>query len=56
MAIDNINQGEIFNIKNIWVKRPGTGPLKAEYFSSVIGKTSLREIKKDEFIKRTDFK
>ncbi len=56
VAIENINEGEIFSINNIWVKRPGTGPLKAEYFSSVIGKTSLRKIKKDEFIKRTDFK
>ena len=42
VAIDKINKGEIFSIKNIWVKRPGTGPLKAEYFSSIIGKTSLR--------------
>ena len=56
VAIENINMGETFSNKNIWVKRPGTGPIKAEFFASIIGKTSLRKILKDEFIKPTDFK
>jgi len=55
VAISDIRKGEVFSMENVWVKRPGTGPLKAEELSSVIGKISLNNIKKDEFINNRDF-
>lgn len=54
VAIKMISQGDIFSKENIWVKRPGTGEIKAEYFANVIGKISTRDIPIDEQIKWTD--
>jgi N-acetylneuraminate synthase len=39
VAIRDIKQGELFSLDNIWVKRPGTGEIKAVYFEKVVGKT-----------------
>jgi N-acetylneuraminate synthase len=32
---------ELFTKENIWVKRPGTGGVLAEYFNDIIGKQQL---------------
>ena len=56
VTIDKIKKGEKFGENNIWIKRPGTGPLKAEELSSIIGKIATRSINSDEFLKKTDFK
>lgn len=45
-----IKVGEKFTKDNIWVKRPGKGGIKAEYFESIIGKTCLNEIQLDEHV------
>jgi sialic acid synthase SpsE len=50
VAIDNIQAGETFSEKNIWVKRPGTGEIKAEHFSSLIGKKVKTPIQKNQQI------
>jgi len=47
VAIKNIKKGEIFNLDNIWVKRPGTGQILAEKFNSIIGKTAAKNIDMD---------
>jgi len=49
VAIKPIKKGEIFNEKNIGVKRPGTGisPMK---WNEVIGKTAKKDFKIDEWI------
>jgi N-acetylneuraminate synthase len=47
-SIANIKKGEKFTKKNIWVKRPGTGEIKAEHYNSVIGKKATRDILNDE--------
>ncbi len=47
-SIENIKKGEKFSKKNIWVKRPGTGEIKAEHFNEVIGKIAARDINSDE--------
>jgi sialic acid synthase SpsE len=42
----DIDAGECFDLSNLWVKRPGTGEIKAEHFNALLGrraKTSLRE-------------
>ena len=52
VAIKDINQGEHFTRNNIWVKRPGTGEIKAEGYYEILGKQSRTTIKKDTQIKR----
>jgi N-acetylneuraminate synthase len=47
VSIKDIKKGEKFNKDNIWVKRPGTGDIKAEYYSNILGKTAKKNISKD---------
>lgn len=56
VSIADIKKGDIFTKENIWVKRPGTGQIKAVDFNRVLGKTALRDIKNDTQIKWSDFK
>jgi len=51
VAIKDIKRGEYFSKGNIWVKRPGTGELKAEKYYEVLGKKSKKNIKKNMQIK-----
>ena len=52
VSIKDINRGEHFTRDNIWVKRPGTGEIKAESYNEILGKKSRKTIKKDTQIKR----
>ena len=54
VSITNIKKGEEFSKKNIWVKRPGTGEIKAEHYNDILGKKSLHDIQYDEHIKWSD--
>lgn len=56
VSIKEIQKGEKFSKENIWVKRPGTGEIKAVDFGKVLGKKALKDIKKDIQIKWGDFK
>ena len=38
VAIRDIDAGETLGMNNIWVKRPGTGEIKAEHFNELLGK------------------
>lgn len=51
VSIKDIKQGEKFSEDNIWVKRPGTGEIKAIDFEKVIDKMASEDIKKDSQIK-----
>lgn len=51
VAIKDIEQGEAFSESNIWVKRPGTGEIKAEEYKNVLGRKAMTSIKKNEQIK-----
>lgn len=44
----DIEKGEKFTEHNIWVKRPGTGEIKAEEYYKIIGKKAKKIIKKDK--------
>ena len=44
VSIRNIAAGETLTRENIWVKRPGTGEIKAVHFDGLIGKKVCREI------------
>lgn len=54
VSIKDIKAGEVFTKENIWVKRPGTGEIKAEYFNSLLGKRAKRDIPNDEHLKWED--
>ena len=51
----DIKKGEKFSEKNIWVKRPGTGEIKAVDYKKVIGKKASKDIPKDIQLKYKDF-
>ena len=50
VAIKNIMRGDILSEDNIWVKRPGTGEIRAEKFYSIIGKIAKVDIRKGQQI------
>lgn len=54
VSIRNIKKGETFSTENIWVKRPGTGPLSANDFYEVIGRQALKDIVADQHIQRDE--
>lgn len=56
VSIAEIKRGEKFTKKNIWVKRPGTGQIKAIDFEKVLGKVALKDIANDSQIKWSDLK
>lgn len=39
-----IQSGEELNTKNVWVKRPGTGPIPAKLLPHVLGKVAKRDL------------
>ncbi|MBI4982281.1 MAG: N-acetylneuraminate synthase family protein [Candidatus Omnitrophica bacterium] len=51
VAIKDIKRGSKFTYDNIWVKRPGTGEIKAEFFESLLNKCAKTDIKKDDQVK-----
>jgi N-acetylneuraminate synthase len=54
VSIAPIKAGDTFTRDNIWVKRPGTGPLKADRFEEVIGKRATRDIAAERHIAPAD--
>lgn len=44
VSIKSIKNGEKLSIENIWVKRPGTGKIKAELYSEILNKTAIIDI------------
>ena len=56
VSITNIKKDEIFSEKNIWVKRPGTGKIKAENYKKIIGKKAKRDILKNTQLIWSDVK
>lgn len=54
VAIENIGKGELLSDKNIWVKRPGTGEIKALHFDSLLGRRVNKLISRDSQLKWAD--
>ena len=44
VSIREISEGEELTPSNIWVKRPGTGQIKAKHFEELIGRRSRSSI------------
>ncbi len=50
----DISEGDVLTAENIWVKRPGTGEIKAQYYEKILGKRVLGDIGKDQQIRWVD--
>lgn len=50
VSIKPIKRGEVLTKDNIWVKRPGTGEIKAEFYNELIGKKINVDIEDDEHL------
>lgn len=55
VSIRQIKKGEVLDMSNIWVKRPGKGGIRAEHFESILGKKALKDIESDVQIQYGDF-
>lgn len=55
VTIRDIKKGEVLDESNIWVKRPGTGEIAAEFFHTILGKSVSRELKADTHLSWEDF-
>ena len=51
VAIVDIKKGEKLTQDNVWVKRPGTGEIKAAHFKNLLGKTLKQDVKNNEQLK-----
>jgi len=54
VAIQHIKKGEKITKNNIWVKRPGVGEIKAEYYDAILGRASACDINIDEHLSWSD--
>jgi N-acetylneuraminate synthase len=54
VTIKPIKKGALFSKDNIWVKRPGTGEIKAEHYNNVVGKVCRFALEEDEHLKWKD--
>jgi len=54
VSIKDIKKGETLSLKNVWVKRPGTGYHPANKLNSLIGKKAKKDIIINSFIKKND--
>lgn len=50
VSIKQIKKGEKFTKDNVWVKRPGTGEIKAESFRNILGQQATKNIEIDEHL------
>lgn len=56
VSLKDIKAGDKFSQENIWVKRPGTGKIKAVEYNKILGKKATNNIKKDRQLKYSDIK
>jgi len=54
VTIAPIEKGDIFSLDNVWVKRPGTGPIHATRLDDVVGKTATRDLRANIHVQPED--
>jgi sialic acid synthase SpsE len=54
VTIQSIKKGEKLTKENIWVKRPGTGEIKANDYNDILGKTVNKNIEVDKHLSWSD--
>lgn len=45
VTIRAVKEGDVFSRDNVWVKRPGTGEIKARDFEKVLGRRAARDLR-----------
>ena len=56
VTIRAVGAGETFTPDNLWVKRPGTGPLPAARYESVLGRVAKRDLPTDHQVGPDDLR
>jgi len=56
VTLREISKGEVFSEENLWVKRPGTGEIKAVDFDTLIGQKATRNLNKNTQLNWNDVK
>jgi len=54
VTIQPIKKGEKLTKENIWVKRPGTGEIKADRYSNILGRVANKNIELDKHLSWDD--
>jgi sialic acid synthase SpsE len=54
VAVEEIRPGEPLTRENVWVKRPGTGEIKAAEYEAILGKKAKRALPKNAQLKWAD--
>lgn len=54
VTIAPVRAGERFTTSNLWVKRPGTGPLPAERYEELLGRIARRDLAADTHLSMED--
>jgi sialic acid synthase SpsE len=54
VTINSIKKGEKFSKDNLWVKRPGTGDIKAEDYESILGRIANKSLHLDQHLSWSD--
>jgi sialic acid synthase SpsE len=54
VTIQEISKGEKFTKENIWVKRPGTGDIKAEDYENILDQTAASNLNCDQHLSWSD--
>ena len=55
VTIAPIKAGEALSKQNLWVKRPGTGPIPAEQYEALLGRKALRDLPSDVHLTNDDY-
>ena len=56
VSLRDVGQGEPLTDENVWVKRPGTGDIKAAEFDRVLGRVAARNIAANTQLKWSDMR
>lgn len=54
VTVKNISKDDIFTKENIWVKRPGTGEIKAKHYNKILGKKAKKAIIENSLLSWSD--
>jgi len=54
VTVRPLESGELLTRDNIWVKRPGTGEIKAVHYESLLGKRVIRSLSNNEQLRWAD--